>query len=133
VIGYDPRSPVPPYEQVRGQLARQILAGTLAPGTRLPTVRRLAGDLGLAANTVARAYRELEQAGLVATRRRNGTVVTGADDDQAAGAAAGAGAGAADRAALAAAADYAARVRRLGVPNERAVELVRAVLAAGPA
>ena len=129
MIGYDPRSPVPPYEQVRGQLARQILAGTLAPGTRLPTVRRLAGDLGLAVNTVARAYRELEQAGLVATRRRNGTVVTGADEDEAAGEADRA----ADRAALAAAADYAARVRRLGVPNERAVELVRAVLAAGPA
>ncbi len=117
MISYDPRSPIPPYEQVRGQLARQIQAGALAPGTRLPTVRRLAGDLGLAVNTVARAYRELEQAGLVATRGRNGTVVTGAEEG----------------AALAAAADYAARIRSLGVPAERAVELVRAVLEAGPA
>jgi DNA-binding transcriptional regulator YhcF (GntR family) len=46
MIVYDPRSPVPPYEQVRAQLARQVQAGELAPGTRLPTVRRLAADLG---------------------------------------------------------------------------------------
>jgi DNA-binding transcriptional regulator YhcF (GntR family) len=117
VISYDPRSPVPPYEQVRGQLARRIQAGELVPGTRLPTVRRLAGDLGLAVNTVARAYRELERDGLVATRGRNGTVVTGTDE-----------AGAVD-----AAADYAARVRALGLPPERALEIVKGMLEAGPA
>jgi DNA-binding transcriptional regulator YhcF (GntR family) len=115
VIGYDPGSPVPPYEQVRAQLARQVQAGELAPGTRLPTVRRLAGDLGLAVNTVARAYRELEAAGLVATRGRNGTVVTGPGEDRA----------------VAAAADYAARTRALGLSPDRALELVRAVLQAG--
>jgi DNA-binding transcriptional regulator YhcF (GntR family) len=117
VIGYDPRSPVPPYEQVRAQLARQVQTGELTPGTRLPTVRRLAGDLGLAVNTVARAYRELEQAGLVTTGGRNGTVVTGAEESRA----------------LDAAADYAATMRGLGVPKERALEIVRAVLDAGPA
>jgi len=46
VISFDPRSPIPPYEQVRAQLARQVQSGELAPGTRLPSVRRLAGDLG---------------------------------------------------------------------------------------
>jgi DNA-binding transcriptional regulator YhcF (GntR family) len=115
VISFDPRSPVPPYEQVRAQLARQVQAGELAPGTRLPSVRRLAGDLGLAVNTVARAYRELEQAGLVATRGRNGTVVTGTDETRA----------------VDAAAAYAAAVRGLGLPRDRALEIVKAVLDAG--
>lgn len=68
-------APQPPYEQMRAQIAEQIASGELEPGTRLPTVRRLAGDLRLAPNTVARAYRELEAAGLVRTDGRNGTVV----------------------------------------------------------
>lgn len=76
-LSVDLRSPVPPFEQIRAQIASLITAGTLAPGTRLPTVRSLASDLGLAAGTVARAYKELELAGLVETRRRNGTVVAG--------------------------------------------------------
>lgn len=70
-------SATPPYEQIRAQVSSLIALGTLAPGTRLPTVRSLAADLGIAAGTVARAYRELEQSGLVETRRRNGTVVAG--------------------------------------------------------
>lgn len=70
-------SATPPYEQIRAQVSSLIALGTLAPGTRLPTVRSLAADLGIAAGTVARAYRELEQTGLVETRRRNGTVVAG--------------------------------------------------------
>lgn len=70
-------SATPPYEQIRSQVSSLIALGTLAPGTRLPTVRSLAADLGIAAGTVARAYRELEQSGLVETRRRNGTVVAG--------------------------------------------------------
>ena len=65
MIAIDGTSPVPPYEQIRSQLATQIGDGTLPAGTRLPTVRRLAGDLGLAVNTVARAYKELETAGLI--------------------------------------------------------------------
>lgn len=75
----DALSSTPPYEQVREQLARAIEDGTLHPATRLPTVRRLASDLGLATNTVARTYRELESAGLVETRGRNGTFVTGGE------------------------------------------------------
>ncbi|MEV7605415.1 GntR family transcriptional regulator [Paenarthrobacter sp. NPDC089322] len=69
--------PVPPYEQIRQQLSSLILVGTLQPGSRLPTVRSLAADLGIAAGTVARAYKELEQSGLIETRRRNGTLVVG--------------------------------------------------------
>ncbi|MEU4379061.1 GntR family transcriptional regulator, partial [Micromonospora echinofusca] len=74
-ITVDQGSAVPPYEQVRGQLAELIGTGRLAVGTRLPTVRRFAADLGLAVNTVARAYRELEAAGLLETRGRHGTFV----------------------------------------------------------
>lgn len=70
-------SPTPPYEQVRRQVAAHVSAGTVRPGQRLPTVRELAGRLGLSPNTVARAYRELERDGLVTTRRRVGTVVSG--------------------------------------------------------
>ena len=53
--------------------------GRLAPGTRLPTVRDLAARLGLAVNTVARAYRELETAGIVETHGRQGTFVARRD------------------------------------------------------
>ncbi|MBA2497097.1 MAG: GntR family transcriptional regulator, partial [Acidimicrobiia bacterium] len=65
VVEVDGRSPVPPFEQLRGQLAGAIGAGRLPPGERLPTLRQLAADLGLAPNTVGRAYRELELAGLI--------------------------------------------------------------------
>jgi len=67
--------PLPPYEQVRRQLARLVRVGTLRPGDRLPPLRQLAGDLGLAVGTVARAYRELEEGGLLETRRGGGTRV----------------------------------------------------------
>ena len=72
-----PEDPTPPYEQVRAQIAAAIAAGDVPTGTRIPPVRQLAGDLGVAAGTVARAYKELEAAGLVATARRAGTTVTG--------------------------------------------------------
>ena len=75
IVEVDTTSPTPPYEQIRAQLARMIGAGVLPAGTRLPSIRQLAADLGLAANTVARAYRELELEGLVASRVRHGTVV----------------------------------------------------------
>jgi len=80
VITVDTASPVPPFEQVRAQLATQIADRVLVPGTRLPTARKLADELGLAVNTVARSYRELEAAGLVETRGRGGTVVTTGGD-----------------------------------------------------
>lgn len=119
ILAIDPGSAVPPFEQVREQIAEQVRAGTVPPGTRLPTVRRLAEDLGLATNTVARAYRELEQAGVVETRGRNGTFVRASD-------------AATDSAALAAAQDFVRQARTLGLDDETALGWVRAALRAAP-
>jgi DNA-binding transcriptional regulator YhcF (GntR family) len=67
--------PTPPYEQLRRQFADLIASGVLGEGDRLPPLRQLAADLGLAVGTVGRTYRELEAAGLVVTRRGGGTRV----------------------------------------------------------
>ena len=77
VLTLDPDNPTPPYEQLRRQLADLITAGQLGPGDRLPPLRQLAGDLGVAVGTVARTYRELEQEGMLTSRRGGGTHVTG--------------------------------------------------------
>jgi DNA-binding transcriptional regulator YhcF (GntR family) len=115
LITIDPDADQPPFEQVRSQLARQISDRTLAVGTRLPTVRGLATELGLAANTVARAYRELEEAGMVETRGRAGTFVSALGERS--------------RVALRqAAAEYAATARALGIDTTEAVDAVRAAL-----
>jgi DNA-binding transcriptional regulator YhcF (GntR family) len=115
IVVVDQDSPVPPYEQVRGQIAALIGDDRLPVGTRLPTVRQLAVDLGLAANTVARAYRELESAGLIETRGRHGTFVAPGRND------------ALDRLQRAAE-GYAAEAVRLGVEPRSALALVRAAL-----
>lgn len=115
MISIDADSPVPPFEQVRTTLAQQMADRTLPVGTRLPTVRALAADLGIAVNTVARAYRELESAGLVETRGRAGTFVSAAGNQ---------------RLALAehAASQYAQTVRALGLDRSEALEIVAAAL-----
>jgi DNA-binding transcriptional regulator YhcF (GntR family) len=77
-VTIDTTSPVPPYEQLRAQLHDLVAGGELTAGTRLPPIRQLAGDLGLAVNTVGRAYKELEAARVIETRGRHGTVVLGA-------------------------------------------------------
>lgn len=105
----------PPFEQVRAQLAGLIGSGRLLPGDRLPTVRALAADLGLAANTVARAFKELEAAGLVETRRRAGTVVASGEHT-------------ADVAVAALATKYALAVREAGMDEAAALDLVRSAL-----
>lgn len=84
IISVDTRSPVPPYEQVRAQVTDHVAHGRLTAGSRLPTVRQLAKDLGLAVNTVARAYRELESTGVVVSRGRHGTFVADGDTGHAA-------------------------------------------------
>ena len=88
-IEIDSEAAEPPYEQVRRQIAEGAVSGTFPPGHKLPTVRQLAADLALAANTVARAYRELEADGVIETHGRRGTFVAGRklDDVQAAEAA----------------------------------------------
>ena len=75
-------SPVPLSEQIRLGIRRAIAEGERVPGDPLPTVRQLAGDLGVNFNTVARAYRDLEQEGLVVSIRRRGTVVASANEKQ---------------------------------------------------
>lgn len=115
MIVVDPGSPTPPYEQLRRQLVEQIGDGTLAGGAKLPPVRRLAEDLGLAANTVARAYRELEADGFVETRGRNGTVVRAQGD-------------AAEQQAQEAARAYADRVAKLGITPADALRFVTRAL-----
>jgi DNA-binding transcriptional regulator YhcF (GntR family) len=111
----DHSSALPPFEQVRDWLAESVRSRELGAGDRLPTVRKLATELGLASNTVARAYRELEQAGVIETRGRNGTFV------------AVQGSGRATEVALATSA-YARRLKELGVGVEEAVALVRGAL-----
>ena len=76
-VRLDSKAGTPLFDQLRTQIIDGIRDGRLAAGTRLPTVRALAGQLGLAVNTVARTYRELEMAGMVETRRRAGTFVCG--------------------------------------------------------
>ena len=114
LLSVDPRSATPPYEQLRQQVVELARSGRLPAGTRLPTVRALAGDLGLAVNTVAHAYRVLERDGVVETRGRHGTFVAAADEDRAE--------------AVRAAEAYAERVRRLGVDPVEALRLARAAL-----
>ncbi|GII05344.1 GntR family transcriptional regulator [Planobispora takensis] len=75
IVEIDPDAATPPYEQLRTQIAALIRTGGLAVGTRLPSIRQLARDLGLAAGTVARAYRELEAEGYLRGRAGQGTVV----------------------------------------------------------
>ncbi|GAA4970337.1 GntR family transcriptional regulator [Uniformispora flossi] len=107
-ITLDPHSATPPFEQVREQIAEQARGGALPTGTKLPTVRALAAELGLAVNTVARAYRELEADGVVETRGRNGTFVAAVGDT-------------AHREAAAAAAEFARKTRRLGLGHDAAL------------
>ena len=119
MIVIDPASAVPPFEQLRRQLIDDVSSGALSAGTRLPTVRRLAEDLGLAPGTVARAYRELEAAGIIETRGRNGTFVTPQGD-------------AALREAQRAAASFVDQVRTLRIDPEQALALVQAALRSAP-
>ncbi len=105
----DPSLAEPPFEQLRTQIASRVASGTLPAGTKLPTVRALAADVGLAVNTVARVYRELEADGVVVTEGRRGTFVASAE---------------APADAKAAAATYAGMARRRGLTLAEAQRLV---------
>ena len=118
VVTIDLVDPTPPFEQVRRQLTLLIETGQLVTGERLPSVRQLAGDLGLATGTVARAYRELVSAGLVVTRRGGGTRV--ADRPSSASAAA-------TLLLEDAAREYLARAKALGAGPDRAIQVVEIV------
>lgn len=115
LLEIDSHSATPPFEQLRTQVIALISSGSLVPGTRLPTVRQLAQELGLATNTVARAYKELEAAELIETRGRAGSFVKAAS-------------GTVTADALAAARVYVQRIRELGVSEQDAAAYVAAAL-----
>lgn len=75
IVQVDPRSPVPVFEQLRSQIERLIASGQLAAGAKLPPIRHLATDLGLARGTVNKVYEALARDGLVETAGRHGTTV----------------------------------------------------------
>lgn len=75
MISIDAGNAAPAFDQIREQVVGQIRIGALLPGHRLPSIRQLAGDLGVAAGTVARAFTELEAAGFITTTR-TGTFVS---------------------------------------------------------
>jgi DNA-binding transcriptional regulator YhcF (GntR family) len=75
LIAVDPRLETPPYQQIFEQIRGAIERGVLAADAALPTVRQLAGDLGVAPNTVARAYADLQSAGWLVSEGRRGTRV----------------------------------------------------------
>ncbi len=72
----NPKDGTPLYRQVIEQVKYLVAAGRLRPGDEMPTVRGLAQELLINPNTVARAYRELEQAGVVCTRQGSGTYIS---------------------------------------------------------
>lgn len=75
LIAVDPLIDTPPYQQIYEQIRGAIERGALPPDSQLPTVRQLAGDLGVAPNTVARAYADLQNAGWLVSEGRRGTRV----------------------------------------------------------
>lgn len=111
MLTVDPASATPPFEQIKARLTEQRASGELPAGHRLPPVRQLATELGVAANTVARAYRELEAAGIIETRGRHGSFVVGTEDSVLAEA-------------TVAAREYRERVRGLGLTDADAVALL---------
>jgi DNA-binding transcriptional regulator YhcF (GntR family) len=111
-VRVDPHAAKPLFDQLRTQIIEGVRDGKLPPGTRLPTVRELAGRLGLAVNTVARAYRELESTGILETRGRFGTFVARADP--------------ADAAMATAAHAYVSAAQALGISKAEALRYVEA-------
>ena len=78
----DARHPTPLYAQLERGIRAAIATGRLAPGAQLPTVRELAVDLSVNANTIARVYADLERSGVLQTRRGVGTFVAAAPPPQ---------------------------------------------------
>ncbi|WP_168582006.1 GntR family transcriptional regulator [Gephyromycinifex aptenodytis] len=110
-IRIDPSSAVPPFQQIVDHVVVAVREGELATGERLPTVRGLAGEVGVAVNTVAKAYRQLEAEGHVETLGRHGTVVRGRVDE--------------DDEVTEAATQFAASARARGLDLEAAIGVLR--------
>jgi DNA-binding transcriptional regulator YhcF (GntR family) len=116
MIRVDPNSLIPPYEQIREQIETMAMSGVLAPGARLPSIRQLAADLGVAPGTVAHAYGELGTSGIIQTRTGRGTVVAGKGRRL--------GARLAQSEVRTAAEAFTRRVHQLGVPAATALAIV---------
>lgn len=108
LLSLDVDSGIPVFAQIRDQVTRAVAEGRLTPGSRLPTTRALAAQLGVAVNTVAKAYRELEREAVVEGRGRQGTFIVDQDGTVA------------EREA----ARFVAAVQPLGLSRERALALV---------
>ncbi|WP_037628758.1 GntR family transcriptional regulator [Streptomyces aureus] len=121
VVGFDfridRRGGIPAYVQIVQQVQQAMRLGLLEPGDRLPTARAVVEATALNPNTVLKAYRELESQGLVETRRRHGTFVTGT-----------LGASTADSPWRAELADVASRARAAGLERDDLTALFSAVL-----
>lgn len=112
IIRVDAKDPTPTYEQIRSQVTAMAAAGTLPVGTRLPTIRQLSADLGLAKGTVAKAYEELERSGVIETDGRRGSFVRESSHAPSV----------VDETLEAAAEAFAVQVVQLGVDQQRAVD-----------
>ena len=110
IIKVDPASALPVYDQIREQITVMASSGVLAVGSRLPTIRQLAGDLQVARGTIAKAYALLEQTGVVESRGHKGTFILDPPlrSD-------------AEKALTEAAAEYCSIARQLGTDQERAL------------
>lgn len=114
-VTIDADAATPPFEQIRQQVIDGVRDGSLAAGHKLPTVRALAEQLGLAVNTVAKAYRSLEAEGVIETRGRSGSFVSAHGDVT-------------QRKAQLAAKEYADRMRELRVDADDALTFVKGAL-----
>ena len=123
ILSVDLESALPPYEQIRAQITDMAASGVLPPGTRLPAIRQLSADLGLAPGTVSRAYRELDAAGVISSRGRHGTYIarppTLTSRERA------------SRLRLAAA-SYAQMARQLGASQQETIHVLTEAMAASP-
>ncbi|WP_081792767.1 GntR family transcriptional regulator [Rhodococcus wratislaviensis] len=114
-IDIDPDSSTAPFDQLRLQIIEQVRSGQLIAGTKIPTVRALAVEVGLAPNTVAKAYRELGEQGVIETRGKQGTFIASGGDPIRAGA-------------EMAATRYVQDLRKLGVSDEEILGFVQSAL-----
>lgn len=111
MFSVDQNSRTPAFEQLKEQITEGRDSGQLAAGYQLPPVRRLAEELHLAPNTVAKAYKELESAGVIETRGRHGSFITGTEET-------------ADKAATHATHEFIASMRALHISDTRIIELI---------
>ncbi len=114
-IDIDHNSSTAPFDQLRLEIIEQVHSGRLIAGTKIPTIRALAVEVGLAPNTVAKAYRELGEQGVIETRGKQGTFIAAGADPIRAGA---------EKAAT----GYVQELRHVGVSDEEILGFVQSAL-----